>query len=125
MAIFDGSRLRWRLPLLRWGAQAWSQPVTLVGSQRGERPNLIANAPIVEPGLRIRAVAKRIASPVGGAVELHWVPDPFPGVGDVLITNAAVAQNYATACATCTVTRYARTPGFKRIRRRARSVRGL
>ena len=46
--------------------------------------------PIVEDGLTVRAVARRLASPRDAAPELHWVADPFPATANVTITDARV-----------------------------------
>jgi hypothetical protein len=46
----------------------------------------------VEAGLRVHAVAKMIVSPMGGLIELHWIPDPYPGASNVLVSNPVLAQ---------------------------------
>ena len=45
-----------------------------------------------ENALRLHAVARSIPSPVNGPTGLHWVPDPFPAEGDVLVPDAPLAQ---------------------------------
>jgi hypothetical protein len=47
---------------------------------------------VKESGLRVHAVAKRIASPAGAQPALHWVADPFPSPTDILVTNPTLAQ---------------------------------
>ncbi len=48
-----------------------------------------------EAGLKLHATAKKIASPAGGPVELHWVPDPFPRPSDILVSNPVLAKELA------------------------------
>jgi hypothetical protein len=44
-------------------------------------------APIVEAGFTIHAVARRLASPPDAPPALHWVADPFPGAPNVTISH--------------------------------------
>jgi hypothetical protein len=56
-------------------------------------------APIVEAGLRLHAVAKRLASPADAAPALHWVAEPFPGAADVLVSDGNVKATFVSALA--------------------------
>jgi hypothetical protein len=50
-------------------------------------------APIVDAGLRLHVVAKRLASPADAAPTLHWVPEPFPGAADVLVSDGGLTRS--------------------------------
>jgi hypothetical protein len=56
-----------------------------------------AAAPIVEPGLTIHAVARRLASPPDQPPQLHWVADPFPGASNVIVSDPALNQAVVAA----------------------------
>src|SRR6476469_10991506 len=65
------------IALLFVAMTAWPTPL-----QAAQQPALITEA-----GLQIHAVARRLASPSGAAAELHWVPDPFPGPSNVIVSD--------------------------------------
>jgi hypothetical protein len=63
----------------------------------GDGPPQTGAVPIVEPGLTIHAVARRLASPADAAPALHWVAEPFPGVSNVTISHPPLRTAVADA----------------------------
>src|SRR5262245_28753259 len=47
---------------------------------------------IREDGIKIHAVARRVASPRDAAPALHWVAEPFPDAASVIVSNARVKE---------------------------------